>query len=478
VDSEARYDRHLPRRPKDCAQLFCRRLSHPSTEPTQRVFLVTGLRSMENSWVPVASWLPHFQADDKPLPGRSDSGRPRSSTLGRALAVASARHQTPSTPGEELTVPRKRKTLPKDFEETLAQAPLEVIKKTFDTCELNARGGEFKCTALGFDSCSDDLARWLVAQGLDVDTADALGRTPLYQRASAGKDLTLLLELGADVNGSRRSPVMAAINHPEALRVLLQHGADIDAHTGDGTPLHRAALRSAESTRILLDHGANPAVLDRAGRTPVAAALRACRNIEIVHVAGSVRILLDAGCPIPDDAADMVTRIGEQFEFHRTGFNPRYLSETDAALSVLYILFGVPPVGHRTVHDGSSTISVDATEPTAQFDELWNLLVPSSGRAATVQGEVIRLAGRIARELLDNGGINWDRSFRRMKDALINHLGSATPVATPAERTELSKNITRDKYDEHTIQRVTDLAVAWVLANPSPTPLESVKYDY
>ena len=375
---------------------------------------------------------------------------------------------------------RKRKTLPKDFEATLDEGDLDALKKVFDACEFNAYGGQWKSTALGFDNCPDELARWLVDRGLDVDTPDASGRTPLCRRAAAGRDLTLLLELGADVNGGRgrRAPIIAAIAHPATLRVLVEQGADVNIVTSEGIPLHRAALRSAESTRLLLDYGADPVIVDSNGRTPLEAALHDCRNIDIPQVAGSARILLDAGCPSPQDAAEMVTRIGGQFEFHRAGFNPRYLDETDAALSDLYSLFGMPPVARRRVHDGSSPIVIDATESSAQFDELWNLLVPSSGPAKTVQGEVIRLAGRIARELLNNGGINWNHGFHQMKDALIAHLGSATPVATAAERTELSRGITRDKYDEESIRRVTELAVAWVLANPSPMALGETEYRY
>jgi ankyrin repeat protein len=371
---------------------------------------------------------------------------------------------------------RKRKTLPKDFEATLTGGDLDALKKVFDVCELNAYGSLWKCTALAFDECPDELTRWLVDQGLDVDSPDARGRTPLWHRARAGQDLTLLLELGADVNGGRgESPVIAAIAHPEALRLLLERGAEVNTVTSGGAPLHRAALRSAQSTRILLDHGADPTILDWGGQTPLQAALHNCRNIEIPCVATTARMLLDAGCPIPVDAVEMVTRIGEQFEFHRAGFNPRYGEETDAALSDLYSVFGFPPVARRVIHDGSSPITVDSTDPDTQFDELWNLLVPSNGSAKTVQGEVIRLAGRIARELLHNGGTNWDRGFRQMKDALFTHLGSATPVGTTTERAELSGNITRDSYNDAAIRRVTELAVAWVLANPHPRELAEPK---
>ena len=64
-----------------------------------------------------------------------------------------------------------------------------------------------------------------------------------------------------------------------------------------------------------------------------------------------------------------------------------------------------------------------------QHQELWELLVPSSGAAGTVQGEVVRIAGRIQDELERNGGINWDREYRRMADAFLVHIASGVPLA-------------------------------------------------
>lgn len=50
----------------------------------------------------------------------------------------------------------------------------------------------------------------------------------------------------------------------------------------------------------------------------------------------------------------------------------------------------------------------------AQFDSLWRELVPRSGEAETVQGELVRSLGRLADEALRNGNMNWDRRFVRM----------------------------------------------------------------
>ena len=60
---------------------------------------------------------------------------------------------------------KKKKTLPKDFEELLSKGNLQELKEVFNTCELDARGGYGKQTALAYDNCPHELAKWLVEQG-------------------------------------------------------------------------------------------------------------------------------------------------------------------------------------------------------------------------------------------------------------------------------------------------------------------------
>ena len=122
----------------------------------------------------------------------------------------------------------KRKTLPKDFELLLERGTIAELKAVFDVCEIDARGGYSKQTALAFDKCPDDLARWLVAQGADLSATDTWGNTPLHHRArSRRSSIDVLLELGADVNRASSSigtPLHAAADSHNAAnaRLLLQ----------------------------------------------------------------------------------------------------------------------------------------------------------------------------------------------------------------------------------------------------------------
>ncbi len=43
----------------------------------------------------------------------------------------------------------------------------------------------------------------------------------------------------------------------------------------------------------------------------------------------------------------------------------------------------------------------------SEYDALWQRFVPKSGAAETLQGELVRLIGRLASEFYHNGNTNW-----------------------------------------------------------------------
>jgi hypothetical protein len=86
----------------------------------------------------------------------------------------------------------------------------------------------------------------LVQTGVDVDSIDQYGETPLHRAAWEG--------------------------HDEIVKFLLNNGADVNARTGYGkTPLHRAAWRGhLHVIRFLLENGAEPQSTNQEGRHPFA----------------------------------------------------------------------------------------------------------------------------------------------------------------------------------------------------------------
>jgi hypothetical protein len=344
---------------------------------------------------------------------------------------------------------RKKKRLPKDFDTTLRSGDLDAMKAVFETTELDAHDGMYGPTALGMYDIPPELVAWFVEQGADIEAVDRSGHTPLWRHARVGHDVivTALLDAGADIANPRR------------------------------LALHSAAEGAKPSTaRLLLERGADPLATD--GRlTALASALQYCSNIHLPEMAEVAEVLLDAGTPITPMMRERIAAIGKRFEFYRAGFNPDYIDEADAGLTRLYELFGVTPVGQRRTHDGTFPITVTATAWDDRHQELWDYLVPGQGPAATAQGEAIRITGRLAHEVLDNGGINWDSDFRSMARTLPTLFAAGVPLpdAQLSEATTLALNYRRNSDEEH-IQRLSELAVGWVLANPEPLPAPEPAY--
>ncbi len=349
-------------------------------------------------------------------------------------------------------MPSKRKTLPKNFAELLEAGDLAALQAVFETCEVDARGDYAKQTALAFDGCPDALARWLVARGADLGAVDTWGNTPLHTRARSWRgNIPVLLELGADVNAATASI---------------------------GTPLHAAADRKhTENAALLLAHGARVDARNKQGLTPLELALRGCTNAELDRMPAFVKVMLDAGAERTPAMKGFVAQAGKSFEFHREGFNREGVAAASDALDFLYTTFEVTPVARRHVHEGAAPIVVKTTTWQEQHAELWDLLVPSRGPAATVQGEVIRITGRISDEWERNGGANWDDPYTEMAAALASYVQRGTPLG-PSEIAEIA-SIVRSLHARGGAgnDRLAALAVAWVLRNPQPLPLEKPAYN-
>lgn len=367
----------------------------------------------------------------------------------------------------------KKKLLPKDFDALLKAGDMAALKAVFDACELDARGDPGKRTALAFLSCPDELTRWLVEKGADIEARDTYGCTPLHARStSLGGDIATLLELGADI-----------------------HATD---QKGD-TPLHKAArFANTAAVRQLLDLGARADALNATKMTPLAAGLQYCSNAQIAPMAAIAEQLLAAETPrkkglgdlimsafsgkplqpagVTVEAQAFVQRIGKEFEFHRQGFNPDYVAETSAGLDRLYALFNVPPVPRRVVHDGRAPIVAKSPRWQDQHQELWVLLVPSNGAAATVQGEVIRITGRITSEVDHNGAVNWDAGYRKMGSAFLAHIASGVPLSD-ADRERAAQLVARVREQDGAGPDLCELAVRWVRLNPTPAPLAPPDHD-
>ncbi|MEP2058927.1 MAG: hypothetical protein ABJJ05_14040 [Maribacter litoralis] len=357
--------------------------------------------------------------------------------------------KTGSTPKKPKS--NKRKTLPKNFDELLENSTIEELISVLKKCNIDAYGGYSKKTALAFDKCPHDLAIWLIDNGADINATDTYGSTPLHSRSSSiFGNITSLLKLGADINLS-------------------------DGKIGNA--LHTAAFsHNVGNCKILLDSCASLDTISESGLTALELSLSMCNNIDILKMVEISHIFLAAGAKKTSKMQASVKKIGKTFEFHSEGFNKDNVTAYSDVLEELYRIFEVTPVQKRVLHDGKRTITVKTKTWEKQHQELWELLVPSSGPAETIQGEVIRISGKIADEIGRNGSGNWSSNHNKMNKAYLEYVNTGKSLST-SDLEELKLLIKDIRQFNEDVDIMCELAVKWVLNNPEPQKLSSVDYD-
>lgn len=336
-------------------------------------------------------------------------------------------------------MPRKRKKLVEDFEELLEAGDMDALTAVYDTCALDAVFGYNKDTALALRGTPPELMRWLIDQGLDVNTENRFGKTALAEHANRGDTdkMKLLLDCGADIEAGSHPPLfMAAMSHqPKAIAFLLENGAD----------LHRENR---------LGHG----------RTAFKEAVATADIDDIDNALKSIEVLLEANPEIDDEVREEFTKFGRRYDRMSDKARGKY----EPVMDRLYERIGAEHSQVVTPHDGHSDIIVPADKSTnRQFRYLWNYLVPGGGPAATVQGEVIRIVGRLGYEALEMGYVNWDKEFVKMTDFWLETVGAAEDAMAVVKQR---------KAGEVDIDALTEATIEWVAEHPQPIALGEVPY--
>ena len=148
---------------------------------------------------------------------------------------------------------------------------------------VNAIGGYYRTpAAAALAGRHFELAQVLHRNGSSVDPQGISKKSLLHAAAHKGdlKMVQVLLDYGLDVNtrdnlGS--TPLNFALEYrsevidPRVVRLLLDHGADPNVPGWRGiTQLHRASQSGRiEITRLLVEYGASVEVRDKEGRTPM-----------------------------------------------------------------------------------------------------------------------------------------------------------------------------------------------------------------
>ena len=96
---------------------------------------------------------------------------------------------------------KKRKTLPSDFYEILRRGDIDEIKAVSINARLQLMQAAVTSILLYITiGIPAEIIPWLVEQGLDVNTLNSYGRTPLnFHAGNNAKVVKVLFELGGDV---------------------------------------------------------------------------------------------------------------------------------------------------------------------------------------------------------------------------------------------------------------------------------------
>jgi hypothetical protein len=109
----------------------------------------------------------------------------------------------------------------------------------------------------------------------------------------------------------------------------------------------------------------------------------------------------------------------------------------------------------------------------SEFQRLWKELVPATGQATTVQGELIRAIGRLSDEACRNGNYNFDMGHRIQCKYLRENLKDPT-VFSEVEIQEINQWIDRVLDAKHPnlngysspYYRLAEKVVLWCKAKP------------
>ena len=318
---------------------------------------------------------------------------------------------------------RLRKTLPSDIEEIIASGDVEAISQVAANYDDNdsADNIEGGLIHMCVKRARLDQIPMLIERGVDINARNASGKTPLFE-------------------------VVKSFSVVDVERMILW-GAD---------PCVTASSRNLGEVTLV------EYLLDKSN------------FVDTPRVLAVIRLLLSFGAPAGERVVRMLqSKDRERYRFSTHGL-PLNITRAEfdvaaASLRKLCALFGVeqrevkppPKVGERLDLDSS-------VPPLCQYGDLWDRLVPDSGQCETLQGEVIRIVGRISYEVCGEGREKRGRSLR----VLLNEYIRLVSLCESLPSDDLSRakaavvSLTRRNADVKSVYEIAELAVEWVRLNP------------
>ncbi len=288
------------------------------------------------------------------------------------------------------------------------------------------------------------------------------------------KAISLLNEIGIGAtNEIGETPLIIAayLERIEILKLIIEQTETVDfkvqGSIRETALLEACGQRRLESIKLLLEAGADIEQEDRFGLTPLSAIFTNTFSDPIPCAA----YLVSKGAKITERVLQMgISWNEEQF----TGFLktidydmsnvplpieekpiPKVEESIDTSIDIEYL--------HRIVNAGNYF-------ETAKI--IWKKLVPRSGQADTVQGELLRAIEKLRDEAQRNGNGNFNKNCHGLLiKYLRQHLG-AEHVFDKVKMEEIRKDLdrlsikNRPYIEDDIYDRITERIVDWYLKNP------------
>ena len=292
-------------------------------------------------------------------------------------------------------------------------------------------------TALHWAAYKGDVAtaQLLLGAGADVGAANRYGVTPLALAAGRGNApiVDALLDAGADPNttlpeGETVLMTAARTGNVDVLRLLLAGGADLRAQEGwrGQTALHWAAAENhPAAVHVLIELGADVSERSTAGWSALLYAVRAGK-------ADAVRALLEAGADVNDTIRPLASGSGDPQDAPR-----RRDPNAGTSALILAVMNGHFSLAEHLVARGADPNA--AEQGWTALHQLAYTRRPNSGKGmppVVLLDRVDTLA--FARFLLDNGADPNARQTARFNNRERNNLNrvGATPYLLAAKHAD------------------------------------------
>lgn len=394
---------------------------------------------------------------------------------------------------EEAIMRKLSKTIPKEFISFYynhrdpykwTDDEIKMCKDLLSECDQNAHTRNSAKDSILHFHLPFEVIKWCIERGADVNDKNTYG-TPLFKHAydKTYETCKLLIEHGADVNIEDYEGNTALFNAADngavnVVKLLIEHGADSGHHSNHNgynrTPLlyilSRGNWSCGDIAEILVhDQKKNGGIPDEEWITAQKYVLEMGYEYELQKSDKS---------KYEDDE-----KYKDDPELYKWLINSRTEMELEYkdSFKKLYSLFEVEPVKSILKHDGKSPIIIDKLLTfEKKFSTLWDFLVPVNGKCYTVQGEVIRICGRVDNEVNGNGGANWDVQYRKMLKTMpiyLNMGNSLVKEDLSSVQSICEAIIESGGYncgDE--INQLKAVSLKWIESNHEPIILEKVSY--